>query len=93
MPDSAIVTDQSNKIVMTVMDDGTVVPKPVRPGPREAGLRIIRSGLSPDDQIIINGLMRVRPGIKVAPQPGSIEPIAASAESAAESASANPSSD
>jgi RND family efflux transporter MFP subunit len=93
VPDSAIVTDQSNKIVMTVMDDGTVVPKAVRPGPREAGLRIIRSGLSSDDQIIINGLMRVRPGIKVAPQPGSIEPIAASAESAAESASANPSSD
>jgi RND family efflux transporter MFP subunit len=73
VPDSAIVSDQSNKIVMTVAADGTVVPKVVRPGPIEGGLRIIRSGLSADDQVIISGLMRARPGSKVTPQPGTIE--------------------
>lgn len=76
IPDSAIVTDQARKLVMTVKDDGTVEPKVIRPGPKsdELGLRIVRSGLSPDDRIIINGLVRARPGAKVTPQPGQIEP-------------------
>jgi RND family efflux transporter MFP subunit len=76
IPDSALVTDQSNKLVMTVTADGTVVPKAVRPGPGydPLGLRIIREGLEPTDQIIINGLIRARPGAKVTPEPGKIEP-------------------
>jgi RND family efflux transporter MFP subunit len=72
IPDRAILTDQSNKIVMTVAKDGTVVPKQIRPGPMYDGLRIVRSGLAPDDHIIINGLMRARPGAKVTPQEGKI---------------------
>jgi hypothetical protein len=36
------------------------------------GLRVIKSGLKADDRVVINGLMRVRPGVKVAPQPGAI---------------------
>lgn len=73
LPDSAVISDQASKIVMTVAPDGTVVPKVVRPGPMEQGLRVIRSGLSADDLVIINGLMRARPGGKVTPQPGAIE--------------------
>jgi len=75
VPDSAIVADQSDKIVLTVAADGTVEPRAIREGPRYAGgLRIVRRGLAPDDRIVINGLMRARPGAKVDPQPGSIEP-------------------
>ena len=74
LPDAAIVTDQSNKIVMTVAPDGTVVPKPIRPGPTIDGLRVVRDGLKPDDNVIINGLVRARPGGKVTPQPGEIKP-------------------
>jgi RND family efflux transporter MFP subunit len=77
VPDSAIVTDQSRKVVMTVKDDGTVEPKVVRPGPlTDDGLRIIRSGLVPSERVVINGLARVRPGGKVTPQPGQIETAA-----------------
>jgi RND family efflux transporter MFP subunit len=77
VPDSAVVTDQSRKLVMTVKDDGTVVPKVVRPGPiTDDGLRIIRSGLAADDRVVIDGLVRARPGSKVTPQPGSIEAVA-----------------
>ncbi len=72
IPDRAILTDQSNKIVMTVTKNGTVVPRRIKPGPMYDGLRIVRSGLSPDDRIIINGLMRARPGAKVTPQKGEI---------------------
>jgi RND family efflux transporter MFP subunit len=74
VPDEAIVTDQSRKIVMTVADDGTVAPRIIRPGPMELGLRIVRNGLGPDDRIIINGLIRARPGAKVTAQPGTITP-------------------
>jgi RND family efflux transporter MFP subunit len=73
IPDSAIVTDQARKIVMTVSEDGTVAPKPIRPGPMYDGLRIVRSGLTAEDRIVINGLMRARPGAKVTAQPGEIK--------------------
>jgi RND family efflux transporter MFP subunit len=72
IPDAAIVTDQSSKIVLTVNDDNVVVPKIIRPGPSQEGLRIVRSGLSRTDKIIINGLARARPNAKVAPHPGTI---------------------
>ena len=74
MPEAALLNDQARKIVMTVAEDGTVVPKVVRPGPnRGPELRIIRSGLEPTDKIIISGLMRVRPGMKVTAQDGAID--------------------
>ncbi|MBC7953472.1 MAG: efflux RND transporter periplasmic adaptor subunit [Rhodospirillaceae bacterium] len=79
VPDSAIVTDQSRKLVMTVNAEGVVVPKPVVPGPLVDNLRAIRSGLNADDQVVINGLMRSRPGAKVTPQPGKIEPAPSAA--------------
>lgn len=72
VPDSAVMTDQSNKLVMTVAPDGTVVPKQVQTGPLADGLREITAGLAPTDRVIINGLMRARPGTKVTPQPGTI---------------------
>src|SRR5271163_746526 len=73
VPDAALVTDQSRKLLMTVADDGTIVPKVVRPGPTYQGLRIIRDGIAPTDRIVINGLVRARAGAKVTPQPGKIE--------------------
>ncbi len=72
LPDAALMTDQAQKIVMTVKEDGTVVPAIVRTGPMIDGLRVIRAGLQPTDQVIINGLMRARPGGKVTPEPGTI---------------------
>lgn len=73
IPDAAIVTDQSRKIVLTVKDDGTVAPKLIRPGPSYENLRIVRSGLEASDRIVIDGIIRARPGAKVTPQPGKIE--------------------
>jgi multidrug efflux pump subunit AcrA (membrane-fusion protein) len=57
---------------MTVSADGTVVPKAIRPGPSYGNLRIVRSGLSAGDTIVIDGLVRVRPGNKVTPEQGKI---------------------
>ena len=73
VPDAAIVTDQSVKLLYTVTADGTVVSKPVELGSvTDEGLRIIRSGVTPDDEIIINGLLRARPGKKVTPEQGTV---------------------
>ena len=74
VPDAAVVTDQSVKMLFTVTPDGTVVPKPVELGPvTDDGMRIVRSGITADDQIIISGLLRARPGQKVTPEQGKIE--------------------
>jgi RND family efflux transporter MFP subunit len=74
VPDAAVVTDQSVKLLFTVAPDGTVVPKPVTLGPvTDDNLRVIRTGITADDQVIINGLLRARPGAKVTPEEGTIE--------------------
>jgi RND family efflux transporter MFP subunit len=74
VPASAVVPDQSRQMVMTVAADGTVVPKPVETGDLYRGLRVIRSGLAANDRVVIDGLVRVRPGIKVTPVAGAITP-------------------
>ena len=75
VPDSAIVTDQSRKLLLVVTEGGTVEPRMVKLGPTAEGLRIVRSGVSATDSIIIDGLMRARPGTKVTPQQGAITPV------------------
>jgi multidrug efflux system membrane fusion protein len=69
LPDTAIATDQSRKIVFVVRDDDTVEAKPVVLGPLDDGLRVIREGLKPQDRVIVDGLQRVRVGAKVSPHP------------------------
>ena len=81
IPDSAIASDQSRKIVFTVADDGTVGTKLIELGPIVDGLRVIRSGLAPTDRIVIEGLPRARPGQKVKPEDGKIEPMASASAS------------
>jgi RND family efflux transporter MFP subunit len=68
LPDTAIATDQSRKIVFVVKDDNTVEAKHVTLGPLDEGLRVIRDGLKPEDKVIVNGLQRARVGAKVTPQ-------------------------
>ena len=76
IPDSAVSTDQARKIVMTVGKDGTLQPKPVTVGPVVDGLRIVRSGLTPQDRVVLAGAQVVPPGGKVQVKPGKIEPQA-----------------
>jgi membrane fusion protein, multidrug efflux system len=72
LPDSAVVLDQSQRLVMTVGADATVKPKIVTTGDLRGGLRVIQSGLEPGDRVVIDGLVRAMPGAKVAPQDGAI---------------------
>ncbi len=67
LPDTAIATDQSRKIVFVVKADDTVEARAVTLGPLDDGLRVIREGLKPDDRVIVDGLQRARVGAKVSP--------------------------
>jgi len=68
LPDEAIGSDQSQRFVMIVNDENTAEYRKVVLGPKVNGLRIIREGLEPEDWVIVKGLQRVRPGVKVDPQ-------------------------
>src|SRR5712672_976393 len=68
LPDTAIATDQSRKIVFVVKDDNTVEAKPVTLGPLDEGLRVIRDGLKAEDRVIVDAIQRARVGAKVTPQ-------------------------
>ncbi|EDT41833.1 efflux RND transporter periplasmic adaptor subunit [Burkholderia ambifaria] len=72
VPDAAVLQDQSEHIVLTVGPDNVVTPKPVQLGDLRDGLRVIRSGLTPTDKVIIDGLATARPGTKVTPHAGAI---------------------
>jgi RND family efflux transporter MFP subunit len=69
VPDAAIGSDQVRKFVYVVGADNKVAQKYVTLGQLvDRTLRVIKSGLTADDTIVVNGLMRVRPGVQVTPQ-------------------------
>ena len=74
VPDEALGTDQDRRIVYVVGSDNKVRSVVVRPGPRIDGYRVIREGLKGDETIVVNGLMRVRPGIEVQPKMTDLPP-------------------
>jgi RND family efflux transporter MFP subunit len=66
--DSAIGTDQTVRYVLVVGAGNKVEYRPVQLGPVIDGLRVVQSGLSPGEVIVVNGLQRVRPGAQVQAQ-------------------------
>lgn len=66
--DRAIDTDQGQKIVYVVDSDNKIISRPVDLGTLQDGLRVIESGLTPSDRVVVNGLQRIRPGVTVDPK-------------------------
>lgn len=73
VPDTAIQADAARQIVLVVGKDNSVIAKPVQTGAPQGDLRVIRSGITKDDRVIIGGVQRAMPGQKVTPQPGKIK--------------------
>lgn len=65
--DEAIGTDQGQRFVYVLNPDNTVRRQVVQTGQLVDGKRVIRNGLTADDEVVVNGLMRVRPGSQVTP--------------------------
>jgi len=68
VPDAAVGSEQVRKFLLVVDADNMVRQKYVTLGPVIDNLRVIRDGLAPDDRVVVNGMMRARPGQKVTPQ-------------------------
>ena len=65
VPDEAIVTDQTRRLVYVVGPDGKTAPRNVETGPLVEGLRVVRAGLAPTDRVVLDGLARMQPGATV----------------------------
>lgn len=65
--DEAIGSDQAERFVLIVEPDNSVRRSTVTVGASFEGLRVV-TGLKPDDWVVVNGLMKVRPGMAVNPQ-------------------------
>ncbi len=80
VPDTALGADQGGRYLLVVNSDSVVEQRKVQTGPLDGGLRVIESGLRPDDRVVTAGLLRVIPGQKVDPQTVKIEAPQASAK-------------
>ncbi len=74
IPDEAIITDQTRRLVYVLGKDNKATPRPVEIGATVEGLRIVRDGLAPTDQVIITGHGQLQPGAPVKPKKGVIKP-------------------
>jgi RND family efflux transporter MFP subunit len=74
VPDEAIATDQTRRLIYVVGRDGKATPRTVETGAKVEGLRIIRAGLAPTDLVILDGVGRLQPGAPVTPKRTTIKP-------------------
>lgn len=82
VPEQALGTDQGQKFLYVVTPDDEVVYRPVQVGKVHDRQRAIRDGLAPDERVVVTGLQRVRPGIKVKPKMQDVPAATADASSA-----------
>ncbi len=66
--DEAVGADQGQRFVYVVGDNNEAQYRPVKLGPVVDGMRVLREGVKPEEWVVVNGLMGVRPGAKVNPQ-------------------------
>jgi RND family efflux transporter MFP subunit len=72
LPQTAILADGARRIVYVVNDENTVEVRTVTPGPLSGSLRVIADGIGRGDRVVVNGLLRARPGAQVEVQPAQI---------------------
>jgi RND family efflux transporter MFP subunit len=77
VPDAALGADQGGRYVLVVNSENVVEQRKVTTGPLDGELRVIETGLKPDDRVVIGGLLKAIPGQKVDPQAKKIESGAA----------------
>jgi len=73
VPNVALGSDQAGRYLLVVNSENVIEQRKVQTGPVEGDLRVIESGLKPDDRVVIAGLLRAIPGQKVDPQLQKIE--------------------
>jgi RND family efflux transporter MFP subunit len=84
VPDEALGTDQSQKFVYVVNPQNVVEYRVVKTGPLIDGLRVITQGLQAEDWVVVKGIQRVRPDVKVELQKESLSSVGKAETSALE---------
>jgi RND family efflux transporter MFP subunit len=74
VPDRVLGTDQAGRYVLALGKDNIIEQRTVTTGAQVGSLRVVESGLTADDQVVITGLQHAIPGDKVTPQPATIPP-------------------
>jgi RND family efflux transporter MFP subunit len=74
VPNVALGADQAGRYLLVVNSDNVIEQRKVEAGLADGNLRVIESGLKPDDRVVISGLLRAIPGQKVDPQLRKVEP-------------------
>jgi RND family efflux transporter MFP subunit len=93
VPDEAILTDQTRKLIYVVGQDGKVVARPVETGPQVEGLRVVKSGLAPTEHVVIDGITTLQPGMAVKQNLVKMRPKAADTAPQSTQETAPPASD
>lgn len=83
VPQGAILQSEQSRMVMTVGPDNKVVPKPVQTASWIGNDMVVTGGLADGDQVIVDNLMKVRPGATVQPHPAGQAPAAPASAQAA----------
>lgn len=76
VPDEAVVTDQARHLIYVVGKEGKIIGRPVELGPMVEGLRVVREGLAPTDQVVLSGLATLRPDAVIKPHLVTLKPRA-----------------
>jgi RND family efflux transporter MFP subunit len=90
IPDESIVTDQARKLAYVVGNDNKVAARLVETGPLVSGLRVVRSGLTPQDRVVLDGLTQLQPGTPVQATVVELKPRATDTSPASQPLSAPP---
>jgi len=80
VPDRSLQEDQGGRYLLIVNKDDVVEQRYVQLGQLDGALRVITSGLKPDDRVVVGDLWRATPGTKVKPQLTQIEATSAGAK-------------
>ena len=68
VPDRALGSDQSGPYLLVVGPEDKVERRAIRPGTEQGGNRVVEGEIGPDDRVVVDGLLRARPGLKVNPK-------------------------
>lgn len=83
VPDRALQTDQGGTYLLVLDNQDVVRQRYVQLGSLMGALRVVTSGLSPEDRVVVGDLWRAAPGTKVSPQPTTIDAVTGAAGAAA----------
>ncbi|MGC6399626.1 efflux RND transporter periplasmic adaptor subunit [Sphingomonas sp. FW199] len=93
VPEEAVITDQTRKLVYVLGKGNKIEPRPIETGPPVEGLRVVKEGLTLQDKVVTTGITALQPGMVVTPKQVPLKPRAANAAPASQPVTTPPASE